>query len=105
MRNPTLVLGSHLMRTIDATHAKYNCGNSKATRVIQHVLVCRFFGAAIGAVKIEGPLFADSCSQGSVQRTVTRALSLQGQICQAAVDLISRGEDECWRRSVFTKGL
>ena len=51
VREPALVLGAELPRPVDAAHAQHAGGHAEAARVVQHVLVGRALGAAIGRVE------------------------------------------------------
>jgi hypothetical protein len=39
--DPSLVLGAHLMRAVDAAHPQHAGGHTEAARIVEHVLVGR----------------------------------------------------------------
>src|SRR6185369_4318682 len=91
MRHPALVLIPVLVRPVNTTHAKHECGNSIRASVVSHILICRAFRAAVGTMEIERPAFINaSLADGLVERHITIRLFSELQIGEIAVDLVSR---------------
>ena len=60
MRHPALVFHPKLARAIDARLAQNDGFEAVNTAVIEHILVARPFGTAVGRVKIERVSFGDA---------------------------------------------
>jgi hypothetical protein len=53
VRNPALIFGAKLPRTVNATHSEHRGGQAIGPCILQHVLVRRTLGTSIGTLKIE----------------------------------------------------
>ena len=60
MGDPSLILGPHLAMPVDAAHPQHRGRHAVAARIIQHILVGRALGTAIGRVEVERPVLADA---------------------------------------------
>ena len=95
MGDPALVLGAHLARAVDAAHAQHRGRQAEGAGVVEHVLVGRALGAAVGRVEVERPVLADAVrADAGVARRVGVALAVQRHVGEVAVDLVGAGEDE-----------
>src|SRR5438477_5156783 len=64
VRDPALVLGTHLPLTVDAAHSEYRGRHTEAARIIEYILVGRALRAAVGRVEIEGSALIDPAPHG-----------------------------------------
>ncbi len=95
MRDPALVLGPALARPVDAAHAQHGGGQAETAGGLEHVLVRRALGAAIGRVEIERPAFADAVvADIRVDWHIGVGGPLQLHVGEIAIDLVRAREDE-----------
>src|SRR5215203_4788391 len=104
--DPALIFGPELVRAIDAAHSKHDRRDTVGARIVEHVLIRGSLGAAVGAVEIEGTVFADpGTPQRRVGWLVAEILSAESYILQGPVDLVSRGEHQRGRTALCSNGL
>lgn len=78
------------MGAVDAAHAEDGGGQSEGAGVIEDVLVGGAFGAAVGAVEIEGALFADAAAaEGFVFGLVALSGGAEADVGDFAVYFVS----------------
>ena len=91
MRHPALVLGSVLMRAVDAALPKHHGVHVKTPRVVAHVLVGGPFAAAVRAVEVERlGLLARSALVVELAIDLVRGCEHEGRI---GIGLADRFED------------
>src|SRR5690606_11445562 len=88
MRDPALVFGAELARTVDAAHAEHRGGQPKRGGIVENVLIGHALGAAVRRAEIEATIFADAMpAHIAVLWLVAVAVLRNGEIPQIAVDL------------------
>src|SRR4051794_9926793 len=95
MREPALIFGAELPRTIDAAHAKHDSLQTEHPGVITDILVGCTLGAAIGTIEIERRRLSNALRPAFVDRLVAELLAHQtiGRH-RHAVDLVGGCKDD-----------
>src|SRR3954469_18644002 len=106
MGEPALIFSAELVRPVNATHAKNYRRQPERSRVVQYVLICRAFGAAVWTVEIEPLIFADAAStNGGINGLVAVAVQTKIDVFQAAVDLVRGRKNDRRRIPQFAHGF
>ena len=108
MRDPALVLGSHLARAVDAAHAHHAGRHAEAARVVEHVLIGGALRAAVGRVEVERAVLADALrADARIARHVGVVGLVERDVGEVAVDLVgaakSSGTRSLRRRSASSR--
>src|SRR5215208_5841731 len=95
MCDPPLVFRPKLMQSINATHPEHHSRQPERPGVIENVLISGAFRAAVWTVEIQPLIFADSAGANLVvDWFVPLAVEAKINVFQAAVNLVSRREDD-----------
>jgi hypothetical protein len=106
MGDPALVLGAELARAVDAAHAQHRGRQAEGPGVVEHVLVGRALGAAVGGGEVESGGLVDAvAAQGRVLGRVAAGGEAGRHAGEAAVDLVGAGEDERRAGRLGAQGL
>jgi hypothetical protein len=98
VRDPALILGAELVRTVNAAHSEDDRRQPEGARVVEDVLVRGALRTAIRAVKIDRARFADARHpRVGVRWDVTAFVGHELHVFQVAVHLVRRREQERWR--------
>src|SRR4051812_38956246 len=92
---PALILRAALVGSVDAAHAEDDCGKAEGAGIIEHVLVGRAFGAAVGAVEIEALIFRNATAADvAIDRLITFAVQPQPDLIEMSINFVGRSKDE-----------
>lgn len=95
MRNPALIFGAVLVRTVNAAHSEHGGGEAETARVVEHVLIRRTFGAAVRTAEIEGTPLADSMLEHfSCFGRIAAAVDAKIDVGQRTVHFVCRCEQD-----------
>src|SRR4051812_3305086 len=104
--NPTLVLGPELVRAVNAAHPEHDRRYAEGPCVVEHILIGRTFGAAVGAVEVERPgLTHPGLAEPGIHWFVPQVATPQLDVLQRAVHLVGRSKNERRRGRLRPDGL
>src|SRR5690625_2987319 len=106
MGDPTLILRSELVGSVDAAHPENGRGTIERSRIFENVLIGGSFRTSVRSLELERPRFADSVLPNSlIDRLVTFFLLLPGAVRKRSVNFVGRREKEGRRSFELPEGF